>query len=106
MFRMDARKLLPLSLIAVLPMYVAAVNMVPAEISYGGCGNSVEKGTTEDVGFCTRVSATVQRDYYLGLAEMKTRALGANIDPLSELMPAAVFFLMAGSYRLLNQSKH
>lgn len=89
--------------LSILPIYVLMINSLPADVSYGTCGAQPQEGATENVGFCTEVSATVQRDYYMGLVDMKTRVLGFNIDPVSKLMPWIVMFLSATSYRFFKQ---
>ncbi|MFB6158496.1 MAG: hypothetical protein ABEJ95_02430 [Candidatus Nanohalobium sp.] len=89
-----------------LPLYIGAVNSLPSDVTYGNCGTRPQEGATENVGFCTKVSATVQRSYYMGLVDMKTRVLGLNIDPVSKLMPWIVLFLSATSYRFLNKDNN
>lgn len=101
--RVDFKNLIPLLIILLLPIYIFTVNSLPSDITYGNCSSQTETGETENVGFCTKVSATVQRDYYIGLVNMKTRVLGMNIDPVTKLMPWVVVFLSAASYRFFKQ---
>lgn len=97
------RSLIPVMVLLLLPLYIGAVNTLPSDITYGTCGTQAQEGATENVGFCTKVSATVERDYYMGLVELKTRALGINIDPITKVMPGILIFISAASYKLLNQ---
>jgi hypothetical protein len=76
------------------------VSSLPSDITYENYDPQAESGATESVGFRTEVSATVQRDYYMGLVSMKTRVLGFNVDTVSKLMPWIVMFLSASSYRI------
>jgi hypothetical protein len=76
------------------------VNVLPSNIMYENYDSQTESKATESVGFSTEVSATVQRDYYLGLVNMKTRVLGLNVDPMSKLMPWITIFLSVLSYRI------
>lgn len=101
--KLSYRNLIPVIMLMLLPLYIGAVNSLPSDISYGNCGSQVQAGATENVGFCTKVSATVQRSYYMGLVDMKTRVLGINVDPVSKLMPWVVLFLSAASYRIFKQ---
>ena len=103
---MDYRKAgVMVMILGLLPAYIALVNTLPSDISFGGCGVEGSQGATENVGFCTEVSATVERSYYFGLVDLKTKALGANINPLTKLMPYIVLFLAAGSYRFFKQER-
>lgn len=101
--RLGYRSLIPVMVLFLLPLYIGAVNSLPSDISYGNCGTQTQEGATENVGFCTEVSATVQRSYYTGLVDMKTRVLGLNVDPVSKLMPWIVLFLSAATYRIFKQ---
>jgi hypothetical protein len=86
--------------LGILPIYVLMINFMPSDITYENYDAQTESGATESVGFRTEVSATVQRDYYMGLVSMKTRVLGFNVDTVSKLMPWIVMFLSASSYRI------
>ncbi len=99
------RNLIPVIVLFLLPLYIGVVNTLPSDVTYGNCGNQTQEGLTENVGFCTEVSATVQRSYYMGLVDMKTRVLGFNIDPVSKLMPWIVLFLSATTYRIFKQGQ-
>lgn len=96
---------IPFLVLIIFPVYIMGVNSLPSDITYGECGSQVQTGATEDVGFCTKVSATVQREYYMGLVELKTRVLGINMDAVTKLMPGILIFISAASYKFLNRNK-
>jgi hypothetical protein len=73
-------------------VYVVSVNSLPSEIGSSCSNNATASASGENIGFCFKVSATVERDYYFGLVEMKTRVLGNDIDRLNRL--AAPFTLL------------
>jgi hypothetical protein len=55
------------------------------------------------VGFCFKVSASVERSYYFGLLEMDTRVLGASVHPVNRLVAPVVLFLAALTRTLMNR---
>lgn len=96
----DIRTIVPVLVLLIFPGYIFGVSALPSDISFTDCQPSVEG---ESVGFCTEVSATVQRSYYFGFVELPTRVLGANIDLVNGLIGYLTMFLSALSYTFLNK---
>lgn len=98
----DMRRVVPVLVLLIFPVYVSVVGVLPSDISFNACQPSAEG---ESVGFCTEVSATVQRSYYFGFVELPTRVLGVNIDSANRLIGPFALFLSALSYTFLNKDK-
>jgi len=98
-----ARRQVAVALVLMLfPAYVGLVGALPSGLPQQSCG-SVSQGAGQDVGFCFRVSASVERSYYFGLLEMDTRVLGASVHPVNRLAAPAVLFLAALTRTLMNR---
>ena len=77
--------------------YIVVVQALPPQISYDSCDVGVQG---ERVGFCTKVSVVVQRDYYFGLVTLPTRVIGISVDWLNRLIGPLSLLLGAALQRV------
>lgn len=95
------KKLLAILLLLGIPVYILFINTLPAIVS-STCDqqNNVAPGK-EKVGFCSTISANVQRPYYFGLISLPVYPAGTNIHLINQTLPP---LLLAGAIILWRKS--
>jgi hypothetical protein len=97
---MSVKSIAVVAVLMMFPAYVGLVGALPSGLPQQTCDTEGSR-QGQNVGFCFKVSASVERDYYFGLLEMKTRVLGLEIDALNRLAAPATLFLAAVTKTLL-----
>lgn len=92
------RKIAAVFLLLMIPGYIVFVYSLPANISINCDTNKTPaRGITDRVGFCSKISVSVVRQYYFGTLQLPVYRLGISFDLLNRsFLPA----LLASAFLL------
>lgn len=85
-------------ILLMIPLYVATVYALPG-LTAGGCDLAGEPSAQQEVGFCTQVSATVERGYYFDTITLPVYIFGIDFDILHKTFLPLLLLLAAAVWR-------